>query len=232
MDEFGFREFMKNKRKSDVTVETCVVVAKEFELCLLSKKASLDTLSTKEFEFLIKSSISPKRISKFLWSLNYYFLFVNRNDLLSISNDMRGKAIKKVRKAFKLREFSGIESDVIEKLEIMGIKDTQKLLEYGSTPTKRRELAKMTSIGVKEIEELVRLSDLSRLPGVKGIRARLYYDAGFNSCKKISESTQEEILKITRKFVETTRFDGIAPLPKEIESTIINAKKLPDLVEW
>jgi hypothetical protein len=32
--------------------------------------------------------------------------------------------------------------------------------------------------------------------------------------------------------VRATGFEGIAPLPKEVSSTIANAKKLPMVVEW
>jgi len=34
------------------------------------------------------------------------------------------------------------------------------------------------------------------------------------------------------KFVEKTGFEGIAPLPKELESTIAEAKKLPKIIEY
>lgn len=232
MDESGFQEFLEKKRKSENTIKTSIDVAKEFESYLHPRNLSTDRISNKELELLIRESIDSKRMSKFLWSLSYYFLFIGRNDLLKTANDMRGRAIKKVRKPFKLREFRGIKPDHIEKLASLGIKDTQTLLEQGNNPTKRKELAKKTSIGIKNIEEIVRLSDLSRLPGVKGIRARLYYDAGFDSCKKLRESSEEQILEITRKFVEDTHFDGIAPLPKEVQFTIATAKKLPDIVEW
>jgi hypothetical protein len=42
----------------------------------------------------------------------------------------------------------------------------------------------------------------------------------------------EALLALTTEFVQKTKFKGIAPLPKEVSSTITNAKKLPKLVEW
>jgi hypothetical protein len=33
-------------------------------------------------------------------------------------------------------------------------------------------------------------------------------------------------------FVEKTRFQGIAPLPKEAEFTVAEAKKLPKIIEY
>ncbi|MBN2044961.1 MAG: hypothetical protein JW757_08085 [Anaerolineales bacterium] len=41
----------------------------------------------------------------------------------------------------------------------------------------------------------------------------------------------EEILEITRKFVEETGFDGIPLLPGEVEYSINKAQRLPIMVE-
>jgi hypothetical protein len=76
------------------------------------------------------------------------------------------------------------------------------------------------------------LSDLARLPGVKGIRARLYYDAGVDCVEKMAACETEALLALTAEFVERTGFNGIAPLPKEVASTIANAKRLPRVVEY
>jgi predicted RecB family nuclease len=47
-------------------------------------------------------------------------------------------------------------------------------------------LATQTGIPVEVVLELVKLSDLARLPGVKGIRARLYYDAGVDTVENLA----------------------------------------------
>ena len=93
-------------------------------------------------------------------------------------------------------------------------------------------LAKLAGIPVESVLELVKLSDLSRLPGVKGIRARLYYDAGVDTVEKLAACEAEELLRRTGEFVRATGFEGTAPLPKEVSSTIITARGLPKLVEW
>ena len=43
---------------------------------------------------------------------------------------------------------------------------------------------------------------------------------------------QRSIRAMMIEFVERTGFDGIAPLPKEVKSTIETAQKLPKLVEY
>jgi hypothetical protein len=67
---------------------------------------------------------------------------------------------------------------------------------------------------------------------VKGIRARLYYDAGVDSVEKMAGWEPEPLRKMVTNYVEQTGFDGIPPLPKEVSSTIANARNLPKIVEY
>jgi len=140
------------------------------------------------------------------------------------------KPVKK-QNPFKLREFRGVNPETVEKLEQHGIKTAPAMLLAGASIAHRISLAEELSISELSIEELVKLSDLARLPGVKGIRARLYYDAGLDSVEKLANANAEELLSYLIDFVKRTNFDGIPPLPKEISSTIENAKKLPIVVE-
>jgi hypothetical protein len=96
----------------------------------------------------------------------------------------------------------------------------------------RATLAKEVGISEEVILELVKLSDLARLPGVKGIRARLYYDAGVDTVEKMAGWKPEALLTMMADYVERTGFKGIAPLPKEVSSTIANARRLPRVVDW
>jgi hypothetical protein len=167
-----------------------------------------------------------------MWTLSYYFEFINDKALLKTANRIREGKIKVARKPFKLKDFRGVHADHAAALATHGIVDTVKMLEVGRTPELRHELVEKIGLEVKVIDELVKLSDLARIPGVKGIRARLYYDAGFDLLDKLRKVTPDKLLQITREFVETTGFDGIAPLPKEARGAIETAKKLPNVVEW
>jgi hypothetical protein len=133
---------------------------------------------------------------------------------------------------FKLRDFRGVKPQVIAKLANLGIKNAGQMLSAGETPESRTALADQADISLDELLELVKLCDLSRLPGVKGIRARLYYDAGVDSVEKLASYEPEALLAKTSEFVKRSGFEGIAPLPKEVSSTIANAKKLPAVVKW
>jgi hypothetical protein len=133
---------------------------------------------------------------------------------------------------FKLKDFRGVNSAHIAKLEQMGIRNTNQMLAAGQTRESRANLARQSGIPEQAVLELVKLSDLARLPGVKGIRARLYYAAGVDCVEKLAAWEPEALLNMTSDFVQRTRFEGIAPLPKEVSSTIVTARKLPKVVEW
>ena len=133
---------------------------------------------------------------------------------------------------FKLKDFMGVDPEHITKLEKYGIKTCGQMLSAGQTGKKRAILASQARIPVEIVLELVKLSDLARLPGVKGIRARLYYAAGIDSVEKMAASEPQALLRLTADFVGRTGFEGIPPLPKEVSSTIANARKLPKVVEW
>lgn len=138
---------------------------------------------------------------------------------------------EKKRNPFKLRAFRGVSIEYVVRLEALGIKTAEKLLALGCTRQQREALARQASIPEEALLELVKLSDLARLPGVKGIRARLYYDAGVDSVAKFASAEPEPLRILVTQFAKRTGFDGVPPLPKEVSSTVENAKKLPIVVE-
>jgi hypothetical protein len=138
---------------------------------------------------------------------------------------------EKRRNPFKLREFRGVEPEHVARLEALGIKSAEQMLAAGHTIQQRAELAAATGIPEPAILELAKLSDLARLPGVKGIRARLYYDAGVDSVAKMAAWEPEALRLMVADYVERTAFDGTPPLPKEVSSTIANARNLPRVLE-
>ncbi|PWB55466.1 MAG: hypothetical protein C3F13_04090 [Anaerolineales bacterium] len=138
----------------------------------------------------------------------------------------------KKRNPFKLKDFHSVDPKHIARLEAVGVKTADQILKAGRTSPGRSDLAARAGIPPEAILELVKLSDLSRLPGVKGIRARLYYAAGVDTVEKLAGYEPDELLRLTSEYVHCTGFPGIAPLPKEVSSTILNARNLPKLVEW
>ena len=60
--------------------------------------------------------------------------------------------------------------------------------------------------------------EVARLCGV----ARLHHARG---------EEPEALLRLTAEHVQRSKFPGIPPLPKEVSSTITNARKVPTILE-
>jgi site-specific recombinase XerD len=192
----------------------------------------LDKATPKDLEAFVLYADEKKKGSakKYLHSIGYYYDYASNAEMRNIAGRLRRQRI--AQKPFPLREFRGINRAYVEKLASVGIKNVKEMLEAGLTRKARQELSQKAGIPVEAVLELVKLSDLARVQGVKSIRARLYYDAGVDTIEKMAKWDPEKLRLMLIDFVERTSFDGIAPLPKEAESTVAEAKKLPKVVEY
>ncbi|MFX1343335.1 MAG: DUF4332 domain-containing protein [Promethearchaeota archaeon] len=236
MDEEGFRQFLKRGGRKPHTVDNVVKIVRSFEAYLdkfaegkAIEQTTPDDLATYVEWFEQEEEKSAKGQ---LWAIRYYYRFINNKPMVMQSSKFREERTAKTRTFFKLRDFLGIDTTYVEKLEAFGIRDVDQMRTRGRTPDQRRELSIKTDVPEEVILELVKLSDLARLPGVKGIRARLYYKAGIDTVEKMAEQNPDALLIVMREFVEEIGFEGIAPLPKEIESSINTAKKLPKEIDY
>jgi predicted flap endonuclease-1-like 5' DNA nuclease len=173
----------------------------------------------------------PKASAKtHLWALRYYFEFQENQEMRQLAGLLREQRIK--RSPFPLKDFQGMDPEHAARLDAAGVKNVKQMLRAGRRPDGRQELADETGIPLETIVELVKLSDLARIPGIKGIRARLYHDAGVDTVEKMAEWAPEELRAMLLEFVERTGFEGIAPLPAEAAFSVARAKELPRIVEY
>lgn len=142
-------------------------------------------------------------------------------------SELRAAAIAARRKGFALSGFLGVAPEHVARLQAVGIRTAEQMLASGRTPRSRLDLAERSGVPVEAVLDLVRMSDLSRISGVKAIRARLYVDAGADSVETLAALQPDELLQLTAEFIRRTDFKGIAPLPKEVRSTIESARRLP-----
>jgi len=122
----------------------------------------------------------------------------------------------------QLKSFSGVKNQVILKLEKRGIKNSKQLFDKAMLIEKRRELSSESGVSEKDLNELVHLSDLSRLYGVGPVFARILFDIGIDSVKIFMSHSAEEIIKIyediNKKKADFTKND--------IQFTLEMARKL------
>jgi predicted flap endonuclease-1-like 5' DNA nuclease len=93
----------------------------------------------------------------------------------------------------KLEKLNGIGDKQLQRLRKAGVKDTDALLMWGSTPDGRSEMAAATKIGTRRIADWVHRADLMRLKGVDDDYARLLVRAGVSGVVDLSTRNPMEL---------------------------------------
>jgi hypothetical protein len=233
MNESEFRQFLKCQRRSASAIEQIVNYVSEFETYFRRNYPgkTIDWTTTEALESYVSWLESEPGVSasKPLWALRYYFDFIENQTLSDLAGELRAERIK--RKPFKIANFRGVDPANIARLEALHIENVDQMLDAGRTPQMRQSLADQTGIPLDVILEFVSLSDLARLGAVRSVRARLYYEAGLTP-ESIATWEPEELRVMLVEFVERTGFDGIAPLPKEVQHLVSDARRLPKIVVY
>ncbi|MHA2385660.1 MAG: DUF4332 domain-containing protein [Candidatus Thorarchaeota archaeon] len=230
MDEEGFISYMKKKRKTTRTISSCVENAQRFEEFLTERGKTAEDSSEMDLDLFVSSILDGKNVAKFMWTLQYYFTYIEHDGMLKYSGIVREEHTAKKRKPFKLKNFKDVNHELVHALSAIGIETVDDMLKAGRTEPMRRELAEETGFDSEGILELSKLSNLTRLGAVKAVRARLYHDAGFDTLEKIASTTADELIEVTKEFIEKTGFEGIPPTPKEAANTVKTAKELSDVL--
>jgi len=234
MNEEEFQKFLRTGGRSQSAIKRCVSYAREFEQYLRDCKSGkgLEEANAEDLEDFVEwIEKKPKTSAKtYLWALRYYYEYALNELMCNVASELRQRRIKRV--PFALKRFRGVNPEYLKKLATVGIRDVEQMLEVGRTMNGRQELSSKTGIPLDGILELVKLCDLARIPGVKGIRARLYHGAGVDNIKKMAEWDPKALRAMLIEFVDRTGFDGMAPLPKEAGFSVEKAEKLPKIVEY
>jgi len=232
VNESGFRQFLKKSGKKSHVIDGLISHIRHFEIYLASKHhIELEAAGRQELQDYVET-LDPGVVKKRMRGLALYYRFAGNSSLAELASSIREQEIAQTRQAFKLRKFRGVDLEAIAKLEAVGIVTAEHMLAAAKTPEAREQLSDQTGVALPIILELVKLSDLSRLGGIKAIRARLYYDAGLDTPEKFADWEPQALRQMLLEFVERTGFDGIAPLPKELQNTIKSAQQLPKVVQY
>jgi hypothetical protein len=233
MDE-GFRDHLKRQGKKDHVVKRLVDSVRLFEDYLEKRSKALhETTEQDLIDYTVICESEKKDSARIrIRGIALYFGYIGNRRLAAATSGIREAGIGKHRSVFRLKDFLWVNQAHVSKLKSVGITDISQMLESGKTPGTRRKLAESTGIAADDILELVKLSDLARVSGVKGIRARLYHDAGLDTLEKIALVDADRLREVCIRLVEATGFPGIPPTPKEAAYTVRSAKTLPRIVQW
>ena len=131
----------------------------------------------------------------------------------------------------KLIDLPFIETDIISKLELHGIRDSKQLFENGAKLKDRQNLSEKHNLPFDKLSELVCLCDLVRITGVGPVFARIIYDSGINTVKNFLSYDAFELFE---RLTKTNSEKGLTKAKftqKDIEYCIELGRDLPLVVE-
>jgi hypothetical protein len=235
MDAEEFRKHLKRRGKKDHVIDSLIGQVEQFRQFVGDTLgADLDTATCDDLEAYADRAEGERKGKGriVVRGVGLYYTWLGKEELASCAGAIREAGIARTRQSPALVEFLGVNPSDVERLASAGIGNTEQMIEAGRTPAQRRALSWQTGLPMETILEFVKLSDLARIPGIAGIRARLYHDAGADTLDNLATWEPEPLRQMLVEFVERTGFEGIAPLPKETKSAVDKARKLPKLVEW
>lgn len=228
MDEGKFREFMKRKKKPAGTINGYVKSVEFYAGFLqtqLQVKTPDDAVPPDLEQFVTWGSEGGENVYRHLWGIRTYYEFIKNEDMEMTACEWMEYIQNETR---KLREFPGVERDCVKKLSALGITTVNQLLRAGNTQGKLAAISEKSGASPAGIMELFKLSNLSRLPGLKKVRGRLFYEAGLDTIAAIAVRQPEEVHQILEDYIARTGFEGSAPTLGEAQVTVKMARFLPE----
>ena len=139
---------------------------------------------------------------------------------------------KPQRRVRNIIEIEGIGPKYAERLNAIEIKTTDDLLEAGSTPKERNDLAEKTGISPKLILEWVNIADLFRIEGVGEEYSDLLEEAGVDTVIELSRRNPENLHTKIVEINEEKNLVRRVPSLEQVKEWINQAKNLPRKVEY
>ena len=96
-------------------------------------------------------------------------------------------------KPIRLQDFSGVDPEVVQELDQIGIKNTKQLFPHILSRQDRLEFAQQHQIAYQDIVELTKLTDVARLKWVGPKFARLLLESGYDTVRKVANSDYAEL---------------------------------------
>lgn len=125
-----------------------------------------------------------------------------------------------------IRSLLSLNSNVIAEVTSRGYKKTLDIIVLDSEKSEE-EMSEILNIKKADVQRLVSMCHLMRLPGVKDIRASLYYDAGLCTLDCFRNVSFEKIYKIIEEYILHSGCGKSVPQKKELMTQIAVSKILP-----
>jgi predicted flap endonuclease-1-like 5' DNA nuclease len=132
----------------------------------------------------------------------------------------------------KLVEIEGIGPVNAEKLGAAGITSIEGLLESGSTPKGRKEIASKSGISDAHILKWVNHADLFRVKGIGSEYSDLLEASGVDTVVELAARNAENLTKKMAEVNAEKKLVRQLPSGKQVAAWIEQAKALPRAVSY
>jgi len=132
----------------------------------------------------------------------------------------------------KLINIEGIGEVYAGKMKEAGIETTEALLEKGSTPKGRQEIAEATGIGHTLILKWVNRADLFRIKGIGEEYSDLLEAAGVDTVPELAQRNPENLFAKLGEVKAAKRLVRKLPALSQVNSWIEQAKALPRVMTY
>ncbi|MGI6365334.1 MAG: DUF4332 domain-containing protein [Bacillota bacterium] len=132
----------------------------------------------------------------------------------------------------KLSVIEGIGEVYEEKLEAVGVKSMEELLETCATKKGREELAEKAGISEKLILKWANHADLARIKGVGGEYAELLEAAGVDTVPELAGRRADNLYQKMVEINEAKALVRKLPSEDQVKDWIEQAKKLPRVLQY
>jgi len=130
----------------------------------------------------------------------------------------------------RIAEIEGVGAASAQKLDAVGIKTIEALLQKGATTKGRKEIAEKSGISEKLILEWVNHADLQRIPGVGGQYSDLLEAAGVDTVPEMAARNSANLCKKLEEVNAAKKLVRKLPTEAQVADWIAQAKKLPRMV--
>lgn len=134
--------------------------------------------------------------------------------------------------SYKIEEIEGIGNVYAEKLEAVGVKTTEDLLERAATPKGREKLAEETGISGKLILKWANHADLFRIKGIAGQFAELLEAGGVDTVKELRHRVPANLHAKLVEVNEEKNLCNRVPSESEIAKMVEQAKELDPRITY
>jgi hypothetical protein len=230
MDEKKFRAFMEKAKKPAGTINGYIKSINIYADFLQSRQpgSTPDEAKPPDIkEFVSWAAQRGENAYRHLWGIRAYYQFMHYSNMENTASEWMEYIQNETR---KLGEFPKIDQESVRKLSKIGIKTVNQFLRATDSEEKLSAISKNADVSKTFLLELFKLCNLSRLPGLKKIRCRLFYEAGLDTLAAIAALKPVEVNMILQDYIEKTGFEGIAPTIGEAEITVLMARFLPEKI--